>query len=80
MELIFLLQTSYLYTYTLVPYLLSKMIAQAMLGSLLTLLIFAVADVVIILLHSITFLVLSAKRAVKFIFCSDHQQQKSDAF
>lgn len=54
--------------------------SQAMLGSQLTLLIFAVADIAIILFHSITFLVLSAKKAVKFIFCLDHQQQKVRCF
>lgn len=55
------------------------MVVQAMVGSQLTLLISAVADVSIILFHIITFLALSAK-AVKFIFCLHHQQQNSDAF
>lgn len=55
------------------------MVVQAMVGSQLTLLISAVADVAIILFHSITFLALSAK-AIKFIFCLHHQQQNSDAF
>lgn len=49
------------------------MVVQAMVGSQLALLISAVADVAIILFHSITFLALSAK-AVKFIFCLHHQQ------
>lgn len=57
-------------------HLLWEMVAQVMLGSQLTLFIFAVADVAIILFHSITFLVLSTKRAVKFIFCLDYQQKK----
>lgn len=57
-------------------HLLWETVAQVMLGSQLTLFIFAVADVAIILFHSITFLVLSTKRAVKFIFCLDYQQKK----
>jgi len=56
------------------------MIAQAMLGFQLILLIFAVADVAIILFHSITFPVLSAKSAVKFICCLHQQQQKIRCF